>query len=429
MYMFDKRLIICLICCTAFAFWGCDSRESGYDGAAGGNGSSRRSGDNLQVNIRVFLTSQKELVASCLGGGFSITDPSGKMLLSAAAGEKKRLSYKDGNWIVDGASLLQGIIGGNEAIELRPTGAGKMALDIYKDSSEKATTYRYHGYIKCITGNNGYVKAINVLHVDDYIAGVVGAEVYDKWPMAALRAQAIASRTYAVYHLKFSKGRQWDIGSNQASQVYLGINRETARTRQAVSDTGGVILAYGEPDREKIFPAYYSAVCGGHTQNAWSVFGKSLPPLQGAPCPYCAVTTPDNKYNWATTIAKEDLSKNVEARYSSMKQLGGIVDIQIAARSDYGRGESVKLIGKTGESKWLRAEDFRLAATSSSAPLLSSWYDLADAGNSWKFVNGRGWGHGVGLCQRGAQQMAQLGKNSVQILNHYYPKAVLLRAF
>ena len=103
--------------------------------------------------------------------------------------------------------------------------------------------------------------------------------------------------------------------------------------------------------------------------------------------------------------------------------------IKITGRSDNGRIEKVKLTGRSGRTYEMDAESFRLGLSSKDKPLLSSWYQLVDAGGAWRFEDGRGWGHGVGMCQCGSQQMARLGKDCVAILQHYYPESVLVRAY
>jgi len=116
-------------------------------------------------------------------------------------------------------------------------------------------------------------------------------------------------------------------------------------------------------------------------------------------------------------------------RYSILQNLGRIVDIKVASRSDYGRVEKLELTGSTGKNHLIGAEEFRLALSSKKKPLRSSWYQLIDNGSTWRFENGKGWGHGVGMCQSGCQGMAQNGKSSVAILEYYYPRSILVRAY
>ena len=160
------------------------------------------------------------------------------------------------------------------------------------------------------------------------------------------------------------------------------------------------------------------------------MFGENLPPLKGTSCPYCGKVAKPKYYRWSgLTIAKEEVSRRLIKRFSSLAILDSIIDIKVAARSNYGRVEKLELIGQNGEKRNIRAEDFRLAISTKEKPLLSSWYKLTDGSKVWRFDDGRGWGHGVGMCQCGSQQMALLGKDSIAILKHYYPQALLVRAY
>jgi stage II sporulation protein D len=111
-------------------------------------------------------------------------------------------------------------------------------------------------------------------------------------------------------------------------------------------------------------------------------------------------------------------------RYPQLKQLGEITKIVVAGRTDFGefaRLTKIKLIGSTGKSDFLRAEDFRLAIDPTGRKLRSTMCQIVELDDKWAFFSGRGWGHGVGMCQCGAQGMARNGKNTQQILSYYYP--------
>jgi stage II sporulation protein D len=143
------------------------------------------------------------------------------------------------------------------------------------------------------------------------------------------------------------------------------------------------------------------------------------------PCPYCQDVAKPKFFFWhMIQFDKADITTKLLQRYSQLKQLGEITNITAASQTDYGefsRLTKVKLLGSTGKSDFLRAEDFRLAIDPTGRKLRSTICQIIKLSDKWAFFSGRGWGHGVGMCQCGAQGMARDGKNTKQILSYYYP--------
>jgi len=285
----------------------------------------------------------------------------------------------------------------------------------------------YRGKLKLVINPDGSsFDAINLVPLEPYLAGVVGAEMPDYWEPAALKAQAIAARTYCLYIKKrFGRNRAWDVRKTQAHQVYLGVRAESARIWEAVNRTYGQVLICKHPDgTEGIFPTYYSSICGGHTENSKHVFGDSFEALVGRPCPYCKNVAKHSFFYWPTVqFDKTYVTARLLRRYPKLKQIGEITNIIAARQSNYGkfsRVTLVKLVGSTGKSDFLRAEDFRLAIDPSGRKLQSTIYQIVNMGDKWEFLAGIGYGHGVGMCQCGAQAMAREGKTAEQILSYYY---------
>jgi len=291
----------------------------------------------------------------------------------------------------------------------------------------------YRGKLKLIINTDGSsFDAINLVPLESYLAGVTGAEMPNYWEPEALKAQAIAARTYCLYIKKrFGRNRNWDVGKTAAHQVYLGLGVESAAVWNAVNQTIGMILVCKQADgTEDIFPAYYSSTCGGHTENSDNVFSESFKPLIGVPCPYCKDVAKPKFFFWPMVqFDKTDVTNKLLQRYEKLKQLGDITEITIAGESDYedfSRLTMIKVLGPTGNSDFLRAEDFRLAIDSSGRKIRSASFKLVNLEDSWAFLEGRGWGHGVGMCQCGAEGMARQGKTAKQILSHYYPGSKIL---
>jgi stage II sporulation protein D len=286
----------------------------------------------------------------------------------------------------------------------------------------------YRGKLRLIINPDANsFDVINLIPPEPYLAGVVGAEMPGYWEPEALKAQAITARTYCFYIKKrFGTNRDWDMKQTAAHQVYRGLSAESAQIWHVVNETKGqVITCKQSGGLEDIFPAYYSSTCGGHTENSKNVFGDSYEPLIGVPCPYCQDVAKPKFFFWPMIQFDEaDITTKLLQRYSQLKLLGEITNITAVGQTDYGeftRLTKIKLHGSTGKTDFLRAEDFRLAIDPTGRKLRSTICQIIKLSNKWAFFSGRGYGHGVGMCQCGAQGMAREGKNTGQILSYYYP--------
>jgi stage II sporulation protein D len=213
-----------------------------------------------------------------------------------------------------------------------------------------------------------------------------------------------------------------------AHQVYRGLSAESAQIWEAVNQTKGQVLTCKQNDgTEDIFPTYYSSTCGGHTENSENVFGDSFVPLIGVSCPYCRSVAKPRFFFWPAILYDAvDVTTKLFERYPQLKQLGEITTITTAEQSNHGefsRITKIKLTGTTGKSDFLKAEDFRLTLDPTGRKIKSTTCKITKWDDKWAFLSGRGWGHGVGMCQCGAQGIARKGKNAEQILLYYYPNS------
>jgi len=294
----------------------------------------------------------------------------------------------------------------------------------------------YRGKLEVVVGPDGNsLDLVNVVPLEPYLAGVVGSEMPDYWEPEALKAQAIAARTYCLYVKKrFGSKRDWDLVRTEAHQVYRGVKAESSQIWTAVNQTQGKVLVCEQPGAsEGIFPAYYSSTCGGHTENSKNVFGDSFGPLRGVPCPYCKYVAKPRFFFWPMVrYSKKYVSEKLMSRYPSLKALGQIASIAGKEKSNYGnfsRLTKIEITGENGKSDWIRAEDFRLTIDPTGRIIKSAAFEIRDEGNSWAFVGGRGYGHGVGMCQCGAQELARRESNAEEILAYYYPGSKIARLY
>jgi len=317
---------------------------------------------------------------------------------------------------------------------------------------------KYRGQLKLVVNRDGRsFDAVNVVPLEPYLAGVVGEEMPNYWEPQALRAQATAARTYCLYMKnRFGTNRSYDVNRTQASQVYGGIGAESSQVWDAVNSTYGQILmapelmtkgaaitdanrganpqyAIRDPQLSCLFPAYYSSSCGGHTTSSEEVFGDSFGPLKGVPCPYCKDVARLDLFYWPMAeFDRETATKQLLARYPKLQALGEIIDVAAIEESCYGsysRLRRIRLTGATGKTDTLRAEDLRLALDPSGRKIKSAVCRIVTWGNGWAFLAGRGWGHGVGMCQCGAEGMARLGGSAEEILQYYYPGAEIVSLY
>lgn len=270
------------------------------------------------------------------------------------------------------------------------------------------------------------MQAINSLPMESYLAGVVGSEMPSYWEKEALKAQAVAARTYCLFIKEaFGTNRAWDVRRNQANQVYRGIAAESPMVWDAVAETRGAVLSCRQQDGEKIFPAYYSSTCGGHTEDTVNVFGDSYSALSGVACPYCIEVGRKSLLYWGPVEFDGDyVSSRIIGRYPRFRILEKIVGVEPYSASDYGdfaRIGSVMFTGSNGRQKTLRAEDFRLTVDPSGTKIKSNAYEIEKRAGRYVFSAGRGFGHCVGLCQYGAEGMARADGSYREILRFYYP--------
>jgi stage II sporulation protein D len=212
------------------------------------------------------------------------------------------------------------------------------------------------------------------------------------------------------------------------------MSAESAQIWDAVNQTKGQVLSCKQADgTEEILPAYYSSTCGGHTENSRNVFGDSFETLIGVRCPYCQDVAKPKFFFWPMVqFDKANVTARLLERYPALETLGEIADIHAVDQTDHGdfvRLTNIKLTGSTGKSDYLRAEDFRLALDPSGRKLRSTAFQIVELGAKWAFFSGRGWGHGVGLCQCGAEGMARKGQKAEQILAYYYPASRIINLY
>ncbi len=283
---------------------------------------------------------------------------------------------------------------------------------------------RYRGVIR-VSASRGVLQVTNRISLEEYLSSVVGSEMSASVaPLDALRSQAVAARTYALHAVQSreNRGQPVEFAPDESFQAYGGVEKEHPKVLQAVRETTGEVLTY----RGRLFRAYFHASCGGHTSSGAEIFGEApIEPLSGVECTDC-VNAP--RAQWTSTWSAVELSRalqSLEPRAGSPIQ--GIEAIEVAEREPAGRVRYVR-IRHAGGSFELRATKLRaLLSSKKEAPLRSTDFTIRMSEAGFVF-EGKGWGHGVGLCQGGTRTRAEQMDYRV-LLGSYFPGSILEKAY
>ncbi|MEW6100997.1 MAG: SpoIID/LytB domain-containing protein [Candidatus Omnitrophota bacterium] len=268
---------------------------------------------------------------------------------------------------------------------------------------------QFKGKVEFIRKLDGGLLCVNHIDLEEYIKGILYHETSHYWPIEALKAQAITSRTFAVNQMRENKEKDFDVTSDIYSQVYGGKYSERLRTNRAVDDTKGRLLTY----QNKVFPAFFHATCAGHTEDASLLWNINILPLKGVACGFCKEAP---HFQWHYVLTLKEIRDSLEkGNYNP----GEIRDIHISGRDKSGRVTNLKIVSKNKETV-ISAKDFRQLIGPNI--IRSTNFTVAIVNHDAVF-EGFGWGHGVGLCQWGAYFMAKQGRAYEEILKHYYPGA------
>ncbi len=260
----------------------------------------------------------------------------------------------------------------------------------------------YRGRTQLVPTGRG-LTAVNHVNLEHYLYSVLGAEMSPSWPLEALKAQAVAARSYALYKRSTSGNTVYDVGDTTTWQVYKGLETEATSTHQAVDATAGQVMIYGG----KIILAVFHSSSGGHTENVEDIWSDSLPYLRGVADYDMGAPV----FEWSKSFSGSELSRRISG-------VGNIISMTPERTTPQGRVVTMLVQGDRGTRR-VSGADLRKALG-----LKSTLFVINPNGNGY-LVQGRGYGHGLGLSQWGAHNLAARGINYQQILGHYYQSATL----
>jgi stage II sporulation protein D len=261
----------------------------------------------------------------------------------------------------------------------------------------------------------GGLLVVNEIGVEEYLRGVVPSEMPAAWPVEALKAQAVISRTYALYQKEQRATHDYDLASTVLDQVYSGAGVGDSRTSEAIEKTRGEVLTY----EGELALTFFHSTSAGQTENAADHWDVSFPYLVGASCPLDQASP---YYRWERRFAREEVARRIRA-YGY--RVGDLVAIRPVQWSQAGRLLKIRVVHDEGDLV-LHGDHFRQAIGYRDLP--STRFTVDRFGKEIT-ISGMGYGHGVGLCQWGARALAELGWSYDQLLRHYYPGAHVAPSF
>lgn len=268
---------------------------------------------------------------------------------------------------------------------------------------------KYTGKFWVMPGKTTF-NIIEQISLEQYLYGVLPYEMHPSWALEALKAQAVAARTYTLKSIEKKAKEPFDLYSDVRSQVYKGAGNVYESVKKAVDQTRGEVLAY----KGELFFTYYHANCGGGTDHVhiWNPKAPDIKPLSGNSCKF---DTHSKSHDF-----KQDISKSVVEKFAKSQGLKGTLkSIKVAKKTSSGRAVTLTL-KTSGGSKTVSCANFRAATLIRSCKLTK-----ITTGSTKVHFEGHGYGHGIGMCQDGAHGMAKQNYTYKQILKHYYPGAIL----
>lgn len=258
----------------------------------------------------------------------------------------------------------------------------------------------YRGAMMIKPTGSGAFDIINYVDLEDYLQSVVPSEMPSGWPLEALKAQAIAARSYAVANFGKHDKEGYDLKANTEDQVYAGVNSESSSTNKAVAETRETILRC----QGAVVTAYFHSASGGWTEQSEYVWSKPLPYLR-------AIADYDDQsphFKWTRSCSVAQAEQSL-----ANKQIGKLLNLMPVCRGASPRVCWLMVVGSE-KTALISGEEARKLFG-----LPSSVFNVSGNGQSYVFA-GRGFGHGLGMSQWGAKRLAEVGFNANDILNYYY---------
>jgi len=362
----------------------------------------------------------------------------------------------DGNMIISDAgsgAVLAKVQSGNRQATLSGNkvyfaGTSATRLRITNENPEQVISVsgkRFRGEIE-LMNRNGTITVVNVIGIDQYLYGVLPAEMVPSWPIEALKAQAVAARTYALHNGSKHASLGFDVCTTTDCQVYRGYDGEAEQTNRAVDATRGEVLTY----QGEVILAVFHSSGGGYTENSENVWSSPVPYLRGVR----DFDQDSTHYSWSLILSPTEFSNKLQTNGYS---IGRIQAIQLspmkkspqgsADRGVSGRVIQMTVVGSRGTAVisgtklrtilGLKSTCFDIYLQESQSGVKLHIEEASDGWSSHSgnqlIIEGSGWGHGLGLSQWGAKAYAEENPSTenlyVEILTHYYSGAKIEKMY
>ncbi len=357
--------------------------------------------------VRIRILEGRESITAGATGSYQIESEGRKISSYSSSTSPRRIEATSSGIRIDG--ILWG-----KQIWIKPKESDSLSL---------VNGRRYRGSL-LVKQKEDFLEVINELLLEEYLYGVIEREVSSSWPFDVLCAQAIAARTYALEKReleRLAEDQDYHLSWTTEDQVYGGVESETRQARRAVDLTQGKVITY----QGELIKAFYHNCCGGHTVSSGDVWGEEdFPYLKAEPDEFCKESP---YYKWEWEIKVSELRKILIKEGFSV---GKIYRLQVLTRTqdlsfeEGGRAAELRIYYKGG-SQDLTGKEFRELVNQwiEKDMLRSTLFEIksrTEREARYFVFQGRGSGHGVGMCQWGAKKMAEEGRNFQDILQFYY---------
>lgn len=362
-----------------------------------------------EIKVRILkLASSFEVSGIALR--FSGSQKAAQQYLSALPVKKTAVvAYRDGAWIISNNDKTLSIYGSKleifgETLNVGRARVPSVGLFVARER----------------TGKSAGVDYVARLPIEDYLVDVVASEMPFQWPIEAQKAQAVAARSYALSIMHERRGEKFDIDSSTLHQVYqygrsaLHGSRFLSKIREAVSSTRDIVLA---DSSGRLLKSYFHSHCGGETEEPKEVWGVG--PAFGVVNDSGCAMSPAGR--WKTRIAFSEIIHRLARNQRAAPLTVRGVEMKYKLGSE--RVQQVLFVGLEGRVM-MKAQDFREMF---GYDRVKSTLFVARVDGDTLVLEGRGYGHGVGMCQTGARLMAMGGAGYEQVLRRYYPLAQIVR--
>jgi len=290
------------------------------------------------LRVGIFLNQTEINIGG--DGTFKIYNLKSNSLVSEERNKIIKLLAHDKGIEISGIGVYSG------PIKIIPAGNTKVIVVV------NGQKYLYRGNIE-INIDKEYRKLniINIIGIEEYLYGVLKKEISPRWPAEALKAQAVAARTFAIFNMNKYIDKGYNICASTNSQAYGGVNHEDPLTNRAIDETRGMIIAY----KGKLINAVYHSDSGGYTEDSENVWGSFLPYLRSVKSKFEEKVSPPN-HTWTCSIDEKDLTKKLQKQGY---KVNSVVSIEPVKKSEAGRISELVFIIDNNEVINMKANDFR----------------------------------------------------------------------